>query len=386
MPVALPRSHGFPHSTDAILSRMRITPGFGACALSLCCVMHAVAQDSTQTQPTAAPATASDAARASASDPIRVRAEHPRVGPELSVTVQQPIEIAPYYRADLFAPITGTIEFVQKSLGHPVQAGEIVMRIQPLPGQPSDPLQREIRAPFQGVVATRAVDPGTFVTSAVLLPSAVPLMTVVRDDILTAGMRVPDTVAALITLDTTAEITIDGGSTGPFQCTLTRIAPALSAADRTRRVEVDLWNGTPESFAAFERTSAQTGHADLKGGVLPQVPRGLAAGATPRLLPGMYGRMRLTVQRFQNLPLVPSSAIVRRGGMPFLFRVEGSTARLCPITIDIDDGTLARVAWAEQTDGVKSRRELRTDELIIVSNQGELENGSAINAIVAPAP
>lgn len=371
--------------------RARLALRLGTAVLSLCCVMPSEAQDSKPPTPApaTAPETASDstpeAAPASGSTAIRVRVEHPRVGPELAVSVQQPIEIAPYYRADLFAPVTGTVEFVQKSLGHSVQRGEVLIRIQPLPGQPTDPQQREIRAPFNGVVSARAVDPGAFVTSAVLIPGAAPLMTVVRDDILTAGMRVPDTVAALITLDTPAEIKIDGGSTGPFRCTLTRVAPALSPADRTRRVEVDLWNGTPESFATFEQTSAQTSHADLKGGVLPQVPRGLAAGTTPRLLPGMYGQMRLTVQRFQDLPLIPSSAIVRRGGMPHLFRVEGNTARLCPITIDLDDGTLASVAWAEQVDGVKTRRPLRTDERIVVSNQGELENGSVIEAMAMPA-
>jgi len=344
------------------------------------------ASNTSESKPTANNSRASEAKPAIEVRPIRVRAEHPRVGPELSVSVQQPIEIAPYYRADLFPPITGTVEFVQKDIGHAVERNEVLIRILPLPGQPADssPL-REIRAPFTGVVSTRSVDPGAFVTSAVLIPGTAPIMTVVRDDILTAGMRVPDTVAALISLDTEAEIKIDGGSTGPFRCTLTRIAPALSPADRTRRVEVDLWNGTPESFAAFEKTSAQNGHADLKGATLPQVPRGLAAGTTPRLLPGMYGQMRLTIQRFKDLPLVPSSAIVRRGGMPFLFRVDGSQARRCPIAIDIDDGTLASVVWLDEVAGSKVRRPLQADELIVVSNQGELEDGSTIDATVSPA-
>ncbi|NBX37490.1 MAG: HlyD family efflux transporter periplasmic adaptor subunit [Planctomycetes bacterium] len=371
----------------------RLFTRFAAAVLACSCSVTASAQDSAPSPQSPPPAEAPEKESESAaerksptkSDVIRVRAEHPRVGPELSVTVQQPIDIAPYYRADLFAPVTGTVEFVQKSIGHSVRRGEVLIRLQPAAGQPTDPQQREILAPFDGVVASRSVDPGAFVTSAVLIPGAAPLMTIVRDDILTAGMRVPDTVAALIAPDTEAEIKIDGGSTGPFRCTLTRIAPGLSAADRTRRVEVDLWNGTPESFALFEQASAKSNHQDLKGAVLPQVPRGLAAGTTPRLLPGMYGQMRLTVQRFKDLPLIPSSAIVRRGGMPYLFRVEGNASRLCPITIDIDDGTLASVAWLEQVDGAKTRRPIRTDELIVVSNQGELENGSAIEATVSPA-
>jgi len=378
---------------QSVASRMRswsLTRFIAATVLCSVGWVHVNAQDAasntSESKPTANNSRASEAKPANEVRPIRVRAEHPRVGPELSVSVQQPIQIAPYYRADLFPPITGTVEFVQKDIGHAVERNEVLIRILPLPGQPADssPL-REIRAPFTGVVSTRSVDPGAFVTSAVLIPGTAPIMTVVRDDILTAGMRVPDTVAALISLDTEAEIKIDGGSTGPFRCTLTRIAPALSPADRTRRVEVDLWNGTPESFAAFEKTSAQNGHADLKGATLPQVPRGLAAGTTPRLLPGMYGQMRLTIQRFKDLPLVPSSAIVRRGGMPFLFRVDGSQARRCPIAIDIDDGTLASVVWLDEVAGSKVRRPLQADELIVVSNQGELEDGSTIDATVSPA-
>jgi len=34
---------------------------------------------------------------------------------------------------------------------------------------------------------------------------------------------------------------------------------------------------------------------------------------------------------------------------------------------------------------VKTRRPLRTDERIVVSNQGELENGSVIEAMAMPA-
>jgi hypothetical protein len=60
--------------------------------------------------------------------------------------------------------------------------------------------------------------------------------------------------------------------------------------------------------------------------------------------------------------------------------------------IDIDDGTLASVVWLDDAAGSnnapagsKVRRPLRVDELIVVSNQGELEDGSTIDATVLPA-
>ena len=124
--------------------------------------------------------------------------------------------------------------------------------------------------------------------------------------------------------------------------------------------------------------SARNDHADLKGRELPQLPRGLAEGAAARLLPGMYGQMKLVVKRFDKEPLVPSSAIVRRGGMPFLFRIEDGVARLRPVAVDVDDGTMASVAWVEKADGQQVRRALRPDELVVASNQGELEDGSRV--------
>ena len=335
-------------------------------------------------EPGEAPAKAAEspkpAASAASGPAIRVRAVHPAAGPDLAVSVQQPATVAPYYRADLFPTVSGTIEFLQKDMGHAVTKGEVVVRLKPLPGQPSDAASTELRAPFDGVVASRAADPGTFVASAALVPGAMPIVSLVRTDIVTVGMRVPDTVAAMVDTDTETELRLDGVSGEPIRCNLTRIAPALGAADRTRRVEVDLWNGTAAAFEAFKAESARTDHADLKGRELPQLPRGLAEGAAARLLPGMYGQMKLVVKRFDKEPLVPSSAIVRRGGMPFLFRIEDGVARLRPVTVEIDDGTMAAVTWVEKADGQQVRRPLRTDELVVASNQGELVDGSRVQA------
>lgn len=345
----------------------KILPASAALAAAVLACMSAVAQDPAPSRP------------------IRVRAEHPRVGPDLSVSVQQPVNVAPYYRADLFPTATGTVDFLQKAIGHRVAKGELVVRIKPLPGESVPERQAEIRAPFDGVVASRAVDPGAFVTGALLIQGPTPVMTIMRTDIVTVGMRVPDTVAAMVGPETEAELRLDGVSGRPIRCRLSRIAPALGAADRTRLVEVDLWNGTASEFEAFRAASERTGHADLKGGELPQLPSGLAEGASAGLLPGMYGQMRLVVKRFERVPLVPSSAIVRRGGMPYLFAVEGGTARLRPVTVDVDDGTLASVSWAgKAADGSATRRPLSAEDLVVVSNQGELEDGAPVDATTAP--
>jgi multidrug efflux pump subunit AcrA (membrane-fusion protein) len=312
--------------------------------------------------------------------PIRVKSIHPKTGPDLAVGVEQPANIAPYYRADLFAKVAGTVTFLEKDMGHTVAKGEKVVVIEPVQGTPADVALGELRAPFVGVIAARAVDVGTFVPSAMIVPGAMPIVTIVRTDIVTVAMRVPDTVAQLVGKDTEVELRMDSVSGAPIRCKITRISPALSPSDRTLRVEIDIYNGTPAEFRAFVAQSEQSQHADLKGRELPQLPKGLAEGSAARLIPGSYGRMQLVVKRFAETPLIPSAAIVRQGGVPYLYRVEAGVARRARIAVDIDDGTLARVVWIESADGKDIRRELRTDEEIVVSNQGELDDGQRVSA------
>jgi multidrug efflux pump subunit AcrA (membrane-fusion protein) len=55
---------------------------------------------------------------------IRVKTINPKMGAGLSVSVEQPAEVAPYYRASLFAKLGGTITFLEKDIGDKVTAGE----------------------------------------------------------------------------------------------------------------------------------------------------------------------------------------------------------------------------------------------------------------------
>ena len=48
------------------------------------------------------------------------------------------------------------------------------------------------------------------------------------------------------------------------------------------------------------------------------------------------------------------------------------------VSVELDDGTLARVFWLERENGKDISRELNLKEDIILSNQGELEEGTAV--------
>lgn len=317
-------------------------------------------------------------AQAAAAAPVRVKTGHPSVGPASTAGVEQPADVAAYYSASLFAEIAGTVTFLEKAPGDAVRAGEKLVALRPLDAAQVGSQKTILRAPFDGVVATRAVDPGTFVPSASIVPGAPALLSIMRTDIVTLSMRVPDTFVAWVTLDTPVEIRVDAFPGRTLRCTLSRIAPNLSTADRTMGVEVDLYNGTSAEYARFLDRERRAGNADLKSRKLPVFPEGLKDGEASRLRPGMYGRMKLVLASPRHAALIPSSAVVRVGGMPYVYRVENGVARRASVTVEADDGTLARVFWRTSVDGKDAATEMTERDEIVLTNQGELEDGSAV--------
>jgi len=78
-----------------------------------------------------------------------------------------------------------------------------------------------------------------------------------------------------------------------------------------------------------------------------------------------------------------SRASFRLGGVPYLYRVESGVAHRARVSIGVDDGTLARVFWLEREKDIDISRELSEKEEIIISNQGELEEGTAVLPVLS---
>lgn len=309
---------------------------------------------------------------------IRVKTGRPKIGAGQPMNVEQPANVTAYYRADLYAPLAGTVKVIEKTMGDEVKAGEVLAVLDPVDRQLVGADKTLLRAPFDGVISTRAADPGTFVPSATVVPGTPAIISLVRTDIVTVSMRVPDSFAAYVTSETEAELRVDSFPGRALRCRPSRISPAMSAADRTLAIEVDLYNGTKAEFDAFVAKETRTGNADLKSRGLPVFPEGLDAKGAASLKPGMYGRMKLLLANEKGAATIPSSAIFRDGGVAYVYRVENGVAKRARVQVESDDGTQARVFWLDSQGGVDASREMSETDEIVLTNQGELEDGSPV--------
>src|SRR5205823_4677314 len=169
-----------------------------------------------------------------------------------------------------------------------------------------------IRAPFDGVITERSVDLGDFVQSAASARTE-PLLGAARTDVVTVGMKVPDNDAPFVGPDTEAVIQLDDFPGTEIHARVTRFSSSIHDADRTMRVEADLFNGDEARYRRFVARSlagflAPLGHGAFGGGLtlrsaavqlwrsqskgsgdtFPAFPRWV--GSSPgyhRLLPGM---------------------------------------------------------------------------------------------------
>jgi multidrug efflux pump subunit AcrA (membrane-fusion protein) len=244
----------------------------------------------------------------------------------------------------------------------------------------------KITAPFDSVVIRRYVNRGSFVQNATG-GHGIPLLRVERQDVVTVTMKVPDTFASYVSCDTEAVIEMSELPGQEIHGKVSRFSPSLesSSKDHTMLVEVDLYNGTDADYQAFlaREKAKPVRYDDLKEGPLPLAPHvaGKNSEEFQRLYPGMYGEMRLIFRHLPHTYLVPSDAIVRQGGTPYLYLVKDGKATLLPIEVQTDDQHLAKVAILDKTPGGVVKRSLTGNEEVIYSNQSELSDGEAVKPI-----
>jgi multidrug resistance efflux pump len=249
----------------------------------------------------------------------------------------------------------------------------------------------KIHAPFDGVIVERNehANKGAIVQSADQ-GHPTPLLVIERQDIVTVVMRVPDAYAAYITPQTEAIFETPTLPGIKIRGKVTRFPPSLinPQKDRTMLVEVDLWNRLPKDFDTVKddpefRKGLKKGLPDdpNKGlPIVPQIEGKFAGGAQKRLLPGMFGEMTLVLRKFDNVYMLPSSAVVTQGGIQYVYVVKDGQSHLQPVKVQVDDGKLVKVELLNDNGEIIG--DLTGKEEVIVSNQGELSEGQPVKPVL----
>ncbi len=241
-----------------------------------------------------------------------------------------------------------------------------------------------IEAPYDGVIVHRnvKVNPGFFVQNAGS-GQATPLLTIHRNDIVTVVMRLPDLYAPYVTPETEAIFETSSLPGVKIHGKVTRYPPSLVTPekDRTMLVEVDLWNRSPQRVEQelkdpnFIKGLKKGMPGDPRGGlpVLPKIEGNLAGR---EILPGMYGEMTLVLHKFENVHMLPSQAVINKGGNQYIYVVKDGKARLQQVKEQVNDGKLVYVELLDKEGGVLG--DLTGKEEVIISNQGELTDSQPV--------
>jgi RND family efflux transporter MFP subunit len=192
-----------------------------------------------------------------------------------------------------------------------------------------------LRAPMDGVVAARHVDPGAMVGPGT------PIVQIAQMDPLRLMVAVPARLLPLLEAGRTwIEVESDVYPGKTFSATVNRIFPAVDPATRTLRVEVLLEN--PKEHGGW------------------------------RFRPGMYATAQLTLATSPGALTVPATAVVRVLGRKLVFVVR--------------DG---RVVAAEVRTGIRSGADIEIAEGLsegdefVVMGQNKLTDGAAIERVAA---
>jgi RND family efflux transporter MFP subunit len=188
-----------------------------------------------------------------------------------------------------------------------------------------------ITSPVDGFIGKRTLDPGASVGVNTSFISVVDIRTV------RLVINVIEKDLRRIVQGTAGEVEVDAYPGEKFTGRVARLAPILDPATRTAQVEIEIPN------PGF------------------------------RLKPGMYARVRFTVERHENALVVPTGAVVDiQGKIGLWIPGEGDTASFQPVTVGIE-----QQEFTEVTSGVKEGQQiistgaaaLRPNDRIVLAGQ-----------------
>ncbi len=195
-----------------------------------------------------------------------------------------------------------------------------------------------IRAPFEGMVTVRNVDPGTLIPESTTAAAAKPILVVETLKPLRVYAQVPQSQALFIRNGDKAVVTVTELPGRKFMGTVTRHSKSLTDATRTMLTEVDLPN---EDLALY---------------------------------PGMYANIQFTLNAPAGVPLAPDSALIFKHGKIYVPVVRQDHLRLVEVALGYDDGQNVQIL-----SGVNS-------EDMVALNMGQAaQDGQPVRPVVRQA-
>lgn len=198
-----------------------------------------------------------------------------------------------------------------------------------------------VRAPIDGIISKRMVQPGEKAAPDMPMFSIVSLRQMVLE------AQVPASEIPRIATGQQVDFTVEGFAGRPFSGKVVRINPAADAGSRAITVYVAV---------------------DNNDGALKS---------------GMFAKGGITLQIAAPLPLLPLSALRQQNGAPMVLRIEGDRVVAQPVRLGLrnDDEGMVQIA-----DG------LAAGSRVIVARLDNVRNGSRIRlpraaaGVVSPAP
>ncbi len=191
-----------------------------------------------------------------------------------------------------------------------------------------------IRAPFDGVITVRKVDPGALITAG-SQSANMELFQMAKLDVLRVYVNAPQSISRYLQAGQKAEVTVSSYPGRTFSGTITNISGALDPETRTRQTEIKIEN--PD-------------HA---------------------LLPGMYAQIKLTAERPEHWYRVPSSAVIPKGENLDVFVIKDDKAHLQKVVIGRDFG-----------DEIEIKAGLQDNDVIVLSPPDDLRDNDPVKASI----
>jgi RND family efflux transporter MFP subunit len=167
----------------------------------------------------------------------------------------------------------------------------------------------KITAPFSGIVTRRLVDRGAFIPAATTgsTPQSAALLTIADFSTIRLQVAVPELESSFIATGEPVSFTVDGLPGRSFDGKITRFSYALDEGSKTMLAEIEVPNPKLE------------------------------------LRPGMYARVKISIERKAEALVVPVDALVSEKAGASVFLLSEGKARKVRVQTGFNDGTNAEI-------------------------------------------